>query len=205
MSYMLPHLHNGWQVDQAILSEEDRVLVIRFGHDWDPTCMKMDEVLYSIAEKVKNFAVIYLVDITEVPDFNKMYELYDPCTVMFFFRNKHIMIDLGTGNNNKINWTIEDKQEMIDIVETVYRGARKGRGSFIHKLQAQLAPARPSQADQASCYTGGVTLRNVPAEATEPANTHRLEEELQLSREKEGRAESEASSSPPACPAGGGC
>lgn len=46
--------------------------MIRFGHDWDPTCMKMDEVLYSIAEKVKNFAVIYLVDITEVPDFNKM-------------------------------------------------------------------------------------------------------------------------------------
>ena len=43
-------------------------------------------------------------------DFNKMYELYDPCTVMFFFRNKHIMIDLGTGNNNKINWAMEDKQ-----------------------------------------------------------------------------------------------
>jgi len=35
---------------------------------------------------------------------------------MFFFRNKHIMIDLGTGNNNKINWAIEDKQEFIDIV-----------------------------------------------------------------------------------------
>lgn len=93
--------------------------------------MKMDEVLYSIAEKVKNFAVCYLVDITEVPDFNKMYELYDPCTVMFFFRNKHIMIDLGTGNNNKINWPMEDKQEMIDIVETVYRGARKGRGLVV--------------------------------------------------------------------------
>lgn len=37
---------------------------------------------------MKNFAVIYLVDISEVPDFNAMYELYDPCTVMFFFRNK---------------------------------------------------------------------------------------------------------------------
>ena len=35
--------------------------------------MKMDEILYQIAEKVKNFAVIYLVDITHVPDFNKMY------------------------------------------------------------------------------------------------------------------------------------
>ena len=47
------------------------------------------------AEKIKNFASMYLVDITEVPDFNKMYELYDPCTIMFFYRNKHIMIDLG--------------------------------------------------------------------------------------------------------------
>ncbi|XP_075739411.1 thioredoxin-like protein Dim1 isoform X2 [Rhipicephalus microplus] len=80
---------------------------------------------------VKNFAALYLVDISEVPDFNKMYELYDPCTVMFFFRNKHIMIDLGTGNNNKINWALEDKQEMIDIIETVYRGARKGRGLVV--------------------------------------------------------------------------
>lgn len=57
---MLPHLHNGWQVDQAILSEEDRVVVIRFGHDWDPTCMKMDEVLYSIAEKVNRSCLLVL-------------------------------------------------------------------------------------------------------------------------------------------------
>ena len=28
------------------------------------------------------------VDIHAVPDFNTMYELYDPCTLMFFFRNK---------------------------------------------------------------------------------------------------------------------
>lgn len=35
MSYLLPHLH----------SEEERVVVIRFGHDWDDTCM---QVYYSI-------------------------------------------------------------------------------------------------------------------------------------------------------------
>eukprot|EP01096_Ripella_sp_DP13-Kostka_P004315 TRINITY_DN1648_c0_g1_i1.p1 TRINITY_DN1648_c0_g1~~TRINITY_DN1648_c0_g1_i1.p1 ORF type:complete len:164 (+),score=90.08 TRINITY_DN1648_c0_g1_i1:66-494(+) len=128
MSYMLYHLENGWQVDQAIMHEEERVVVIRFGHDWDPACMQMDEVLYKIAEKVKNFAVIYLVDITQVPDFNKMYELYDPVTVMFFYRNKHMMVDLGTGNNNKINWPLTNKQELIDIIETVFLGARRGRG-----------------------------------------------------------------------------
>ena len=72
MSYFLPHLPSGWHVDEAIKSEEDRVVVIRFGHDWDPQCMTMDETLYGVAEKVQNFAVIYLCDITQVPDFNKV-------------------------------------------------------------------------------------------------------------------------------------
>lgn len=57
-----------------------------------------------------------------------MYELYDKCTVMFFFRNKHMMCDFGTGNNNKINWVLDNKDEMIDILEVIYKGARKGRG-----------------------------------------------------------------------------
>ena len=131
MAYLLPHLHSGWEVDQAIVTEEDRVVVIRFGRDSDPTCMIQDEILINVAEKVKNFAVIYVVDLDEVPDFNGMYELYDPCTTMFFYRNKHIMVDLGTGDNNKINWALADKQEFIDIIEVVYRGARKGRGLVV--------------------------------------------------------------------------
>uniref|UniRef100_A0ACD5TF44 Uncharacterized protein n=1 Tax=Avena sativa TaxID=4498 RepID=A0ACD5TF44_AVESA len=131
MSYLLPHLHSEWTVDQAIVAEEERLVVIRFGHDGDETCMRMDEVLAGVAEAVRNFAAIYLVDTTEVPGFNAMYELYDPSTVMFFFRNKQIMVDLGTGDNNKINWAMDDEQEFVDIVETVYRGARKGRGLVV--------------------------------------------------------------------------
>jgi U5 snRNP protein, DIM1 family len=136
MSYFLPHLPTGWHVDQAILSEDDRVVIIRFGNDWDPQCMKMDETLYAVSEKVQNFAVIYLVDITQVPDFNKvstslLYRIsadsffrctnfttlvrlcsstgdanndvvYSATHCLCYVRNKHIMIDLGTGNNNKM-------------------------------------------------------------------------------------------------------
>jgi len=131
MSYLLPHLNNGWEVDQAILSEEDKVVVIRFGHDYDSQCMIMDETLAGISELIQNFAIIYVVDITKVSCFNAMYELYDACTVMFFFRNKHIMVDFGTGDNNKLKWPISDKQEMIDIIEVVYKGARKGKGLVV--------------------------------------------------------------------------
>jgi DIM1 family U5 snRNP protein len=131
MSYLLPHLENGWEVDQAILTEEERVVVVRFGTDFDATCMKQDELLYKISEPVRNFAVIYLVDIQEVPDFNTMYELYDACTTMFFFRNRHLMVDFGTGDNNKMKWAAKNKQELIDVIEAVYRGAKKGKGLVV--------------------------------------------------------------------------
>lgn len=48
---------------------------------------------------------------------------------------QHIMIDLGTGNNNKINWALEEKQEFIDIVETVYR-----RAPEVHLIFPALSP-----------------------------------------------------------------
>ena len=56
--------------------------MIRFGKDSELECMRQDEVVYRIAHEVSDFAVIYLCDKTEVPDFNTMYELYDPMTVM---------------------------------------------------------------------------------------------------------------------------
>lgn len=87
-----------------------------------------------------DFAVIYLCDIDEVPDFNTMYELYDTMTIMFFYRNKHMMCDFGTGNNNKLNWVLEDKQELIDIIETIYKGAKKGRGLVVSPKGMRAVP-----------------------------------------------------------------
>lgn len=69
-----------------------------------------------------------------------MYELYDTMTIMFFYRNKHMMCDFGTGNNNKLNWVLEDKQELIDIIETIYKGAKKGRGLVVSPKGREISP-----------------------------------------------------------------
>lgn len=76
MSYMLAHLVGGWNVDQAILTEEEKVVIIRFGHDWDKTCMIMDEVLFQIAEDVKNFAIIYVVRTTSHTEYGIFSYIY---------------------------------------------------------------------------------------------------------------------------------
>lgn len=73
MSAFLPKLESGWHVDQAILAEDDRVVVLRFGKDWDPDCMVHDETLHKIVERVRNFAVVYTVDISQVPDFTRVH------------------------------------------------------------------------------------------------------------------------------------
>jgi DIM1 family U5 snRNP protein len=69
-----------------------------------------------------------------------MYELYDPVTVMFFFRNKHRMIDLGTWNNNKINSALEDEHEMIDIIETIYWGQEGERVGYLAHSNPSFKP-----------------------------------------------------------------
>eukprot|EP00953_Heterococcus_sp_UTEX-ZZ885_P024729 13502-Heterococcus_DN1.PRE.8 len=38
-----------------------------------------------------------------------------------------------------INWAFNNKQEMIDIIEVVYRGARKGRGLVLYKHTPKAA------------------------------------------------------------------
>lgn len=43
-------------------------------------------------------------------------------------RNKHIQVDFGTGNNNKINFEIGEKQDLVDILEVAYKAASKGKG-----------------------------------------------------------------------------
>jgi DIM1 family U5 snRNP protein len=106
---MLPHLDSGWEVDQAIVTETERVVVIRFGVPSDSGCAILDEMLYKIAFDVSNFARIYAVDIDAMTEYNEFYQLYDPFCLMFHYQNRLIKIDCGRGNNSKINFLIEDR------------------------------------------------------------------------------------------------
>jgi DIM1 family U5 snRNP protein len=44
----------------------------------------------------------------------------------------------------QINWAMHDKQELIDIVEVVYRGSRKGHGLVVSPKGARTCSASQS-------------------------------------------------------------
>lgn len=50
-----------------LLQEEDRVVVIRFGHDYDETCMQMDEVGCCVCEPASAAAAAVHVRSTLCP------------------------------------------------------------------------------------------------------------------------------------------
>jgi len=50
------------QTNTHQLSEEARIVCLRFGADYTPECMEMDEMLYKIVDAVKDWVVIYVVD-----------------------------------------------------------------------------------------------------------------------------------------------
>ncbi|AAZ13023.1 spliceosomal U5 snRNP-specific protein, putative [Trypanosoma equiperdum] len=136
----LTRLHSAWDVDRHIVLEGEKLVLIRFSHYGEATeqeedmahtlsTRQIDEVLVALAPKVRKYCTIYVVSTLEVPEFNVMYELghsREPFAVMFFYRNAHIRVDVGTGNNNKINFVVSE-DELLSIADAAYRAGRSGK------------------------------------------------------------------------------
>lgn len=88
----------------------------------------MKNTLDRIAINVSRYCTVFYVDTTKVTEFDSMYELFadEPFALLFFYKNTHIKLDVGTGNNNKINFPIVDEDEMKRLIEATVLGAKAG-------------------------------------------------------------------------------
>ena len=116
-----------YSVDLAIRTDIPYVIAIRFGKEDTSDCVEMDAILQRIAGKVRSFTEIYTVDVEIITEFNEMYELEDDVNLMFFYQNRHIQVDCGSGVHSRVHFPLRNDQEAIDMLEVVFRGAQKGR------------------------------------------------------------------------------
>ncbi|XP_011378992.1 thioredoxin-like protein 4B isoform X1 [Pteropus medius] len=95
MSFLLPKLTSKKEVDQAIKSTAEKVLVLRFGRDEDPVCLQLDDILSKTSSDLSKMAAIYLVDVDQTPVYTHYFDIsYIPSTV-FFFNGQHMKVDYG--------------------------------------------------------------------------------------------------------------
>eukprot|EP00249_Psilotum_nudum_P021133 c27983_g1_i6 orf=275-775(+) len=116
-------------VDKLICDTLDKVLVLRFGRASDAVCMQLDEILAKSAREVSKFASIATVDIDAegIQMYVKYFDIsWIPATI-FFFNAQHMKMDSGSADHTKWIGAFESKQDFIDVVETVFRGAMKGK------------------------------------------------------------------------------
>uniref|UniRef100_A0A7N0VJT5 Thioredoxin-like protein 4B n=1 Tax=Kalanchoe fedtschenkoi TaxID=63787 RepID=A0A7N0VJT5_KALFE len=126
---MLPTLTKKCEVDSIIRDTIDKVLVLRFGRSSDAVCLQLDDLLYKSAREVSKFATIALVDIDseDVQVYVKYFDITLIPSTVFFFNAQHMKMDSGSADHTKWVGSFHRKQDVIDVIEMIFRGAMKGK------------------------------------------------------------------------------
>lgn len=129
MAYLLNALTKKREVDAAIRDTIDKVLVLRFGRASDAVCLQLDDILGKSAREVSKFAAVALVDVDseDVQVYVKYFDITLIPSTVFFFNAHHMKMDSGTADHTKWVGAFHRKQDFIDVVEAIYRGAMKGK------------------------------------------------------------------------------
>nr|GMD73129.1 thioredoxin-like protein 4B [Ipomoea batatas]GME01448.1 thioredoxin-like protein 4B [Ipomoea batatas]GME18354.1 thioredoxin-like protein 4B [Ipomoea batatas] len=129
MDYILKTLRTKQEIDSIIRDTIDKVLVLRFGRASDAVCLQLDDVLYKSAAEVSKFATVALADVDseEVQVYVKYFDITLIPSTVFFFNAHHMKMDSGSADHTKWIGAFQTKQDFIDVVEAIYRGAMKGK------------------------------------------------------------------------------
>ncbi|GAB4841314.1 Thioredoxin-like protein 4B [Ancistrocladus abbreviatus] len=142
MSYLLPTLTKKGEVDSIIRDTIDKVLVLRFGRSSDAVCLQLDDILSKSSRDVSKFASIALVDVNseDIQAYLKYFDITLMPSTVFFFNAHHMKMDSGTADHTKWIGAFHRKQDFIDVVEAIYRGAMKGKLIVTCPLPAERIP-----------------------------------------------------------------
>ncbi|XP_031278289.1 thioredoxin-like protein 4B isoform X1 [Pistacia vera] len=129
MDYLSTTLTKKKEIDSIIRDTIDKVLILRFGRSTDAVCLQLDDILVKSARDVSKFATVALVDIDseDIQVYVKYFDItFIPSTV-FFFNAHHMKMDSGTADHTKWVGAFHRKQDFVDVVEAIFRGAMKGK------------------------------------------------------------------------------
>ncbi|KAJ7950368.1 Thioredoxin-like protein [Quillaja saponaria] len=129
MNYLFTTLSKKQEVDSIIRDTIDKVLVLRFGRASDLVCLQLDDILAKSARELSEFATVALVDIDseDIQVYVKYFDITLIPSTIFFFNAHHMKMDAGTADHTKWIGAFHEKQDFIDVVEAVFRGAMKGK------------------------------------------------------------------------------
>ncbi|CAJ0828851.1 13755_t:CDS:2 [Entrophospora sp. SA101] len=96
MSYLLPSLSTKNEINDVIRNTEDLVLALRFGKAEDSICLQLDHIVAKASPELSKLAKIFTIDVDNVPDYVKYFDISLIPATIFFFNAQHIKVCYDT-------------------------------------------------------------------------------------------------------------
>ncbi|AFM97874.1 Mitosis protein DIM1 [Encephalitozoon hellem ATCC 50504] len=125
---MVGALYSLDDVNRAVGDTLCRLVVIRFGDSDDPICIHADAVLERAAHSLSNYVDIYTCERSSVEELVDVMRLDSPLNIMCFFNRRHIKIDCSSGDNDKINFLVDDSEMLVELFTLAYKAGVRGKG-----------------------------------------------------------------------------
>lgn len=126
----LNRLSSSYAVDRAISDEGDRLVVILFGAEQSEAA----GLISSTMRRLARMAIMYVVNLEDVPDFVRLYVITEPFAFMIFYRGAKLQGDYGTGFVYKLT-VVPDDEEFIAVIQAAYVAAHRGKTMFRSPLR----------------------------------------------------------------------
>lgn len=117
-------LNTDYSVDQAILDQDNKILIIGI---YPKFYQANTENYLDRLNLFKKEANLYKISTKKVKEFNIIYEINDTISFIFYFENKKIFVDSGSGDNNKIEGLMFNSKYFKRIVNLICKNCMKGK------------------------------------------------------------------------------
>jgi hypothetical protein len=98
------------------------------------------EKIEKCTTSLSKMASFYSVDPKSIPSYVKYFGVTIFPAMVFFFNAEHMKVDFGSPDHSKWIGVFALKQDLIDLVETIYRGAMKGHHIVTSPIPAMRVP-----------------------------------------------------------------
>ena len=122
-----PYLKKDYAIDQAILDQSNKIIILKFNkicNFYDKT-FNINFVKFKF-KHMKNLN-FFSINIEKIREFNLMYELKKNTSLLYFFNNRKIFMDSGTGDTNKICQFTQDSRKIKQITKKTLKNCQKGK------------------------------------------------------------------------------
>ncbi|KAH7975344.1 hypothetical protein HPB52_000605 [Rhipicephalus sanguineus] len=103
--------------------------------------MQAPFTLNKAAPLLSRMAEVYAVEPHSVPVYTRYFDVTITPATVFFFNGQHIKIESNrSADHTKFVGSFKTKQDVIDLVEVVYRGAMRGKLIVTSPIETSHTP-----------------------------------------------------------------